>query len=136
MGAKRYVNVNNPKEMKDLNNSLDFILSTIPTNYDMNMYLKMLKYDGQMAIVGLPAFVNMPAISIDKFIWQGNRKIFGSQIGGIKETQKMLDYSVKNNIYQEVKIINAEGVLVDNAYQNVLDGKVKFRYVIDMKTLK
>lgn len=135
MGAKRYVNVNNPDDLKNLNNSLDFILSTIPSNYDMNMYLKMLKYDGQMAVVGLPAFANMPSISLDKFIWQGNRKIFGSQIGGIKETQEMLDYSVKNNIYPEVEVIKAEGTAVDKAYQEVLDGKVKFRYVIDMKTL-
>ncbi len=136
MGAKRYVNVNNPGDLKDLNNSFTFILSTIPADYDMNMYLQMLKYDGQMGIVGLPAFANMPSIGLDKFIWQGNRKIFGSQIGGIKETQEMLDYSVKNNIYPEVQIINAEGKLVDEAYQNVLDGKVKFRYVIDMTTLK
>lgn len=136
MGAKRYVNVNNPEDLKDLNNSFSFILNTIPANYDINMYLKMLKYDGQLGIVGLPAFANMPSISLEKFIWQGNRKIFGSQIGGIRETQEMLNYSVKNNIYPEVKIINADGSLVDEAYQNVLDGKVKFRYVIDMKTLK
>lgn len=136
MGAKHYVNVNNPDDLKDLNNTFNFILSTIPTNYDMNMYLKMLKYDGQMAIVGLPPFAQMPTISLDKFIWQGNRKIFGSQIGGIKETQEMLDYSVKNNIYPEVVIIDAEGSLVDEAYKNIMDGKIKFRYVIDMKTLK
>lgn len=136
MGAKHYVNVNNPDDLKDLNNTFNFILSTIPTNYDMNMYLKMLKYDGQMAIVGLPPFARMPTISLDKFIWQGNRKIFGSQIGGIKETQEMIDYSVKNNIYPEVVIIDAEGSLVDEAYKNIMDGKVKFRYVIDMKTLK
>lgn len=136
MGAKRYVNVNNPEDLKDLNNSFNFILSTIPADYDMNMYLKMLKYDGQMGIVGLPAFAHMPSIGLDKFIWQGNRRIFGSQIGGIKETQEMLDYSVKNNLYPEVQIINAEGSLVDEAYQNVIDGKVKFRYVIDMTTLK
>jgi uncharacterized zinc-type alcohol dehydrogenase-like protein len=136
MGATRYVNVNNPEDMEGLNNTLDFILSTIPTGYDMNMYLKMLKYDGQMALVGLPAYANMPVISLDKFIWQGNRKVFGSQIGGIKETQEMLDYSVKNNIYPEVEIIRAEGQIVDEAYQKVLAGEVKFRYVIDMKTLK
>lgn len=136
MGAKRYVNVNNLDELKGMENSLDFILSTIPQNYDMNMYLKMLKYNGQFGIVGLPGFANMPSISLDKFIWQGNRRVFGSQIGGIKETQEMLDYSVAHNIYPEVEIINADGNAVDNAYQNVLDGKVKFRYVIDMKTLK
>jgi alcohol dehydrogenase (NADP+) len=136
LGVKRYVNVTDTEDMKNLNNSFDFIISTIPTQYDMNMYLKMLKYDGQMAIVGLPAFATMPTISLDKFIWHGNRKIFGSQIGGIKETQEMIDYSIKNNIYPQVQKINAEGKLIDEAYQNIIDGKVKFRYVIDISTLK
>lgn len=136
MGAKRYVNVNNAEELKDLNNSFDFILSTIPANYDMNMYLKLLRFNGQFGIVGLPAFAEMPTISLDKFIWQGGRRVFGSQIGGIKETQEMLDYSVAHNIYPEVEIIKADAGEVENAYKNVKDGKVKFRYVIDMKTLK
>lgn len=136
LGAVRYVNVNNSEDLKGLDNSLNFILSTVPAKYDPYMYMKMLSMDGQMCIVGLPAFENMPVISIDKFILQGNRKVFGSQIGGMKETQEMLDYSVKNNLYPEVEIINAEGETITEAYQKVLDGKVKFRYVIDMQTMK
>jgi uncharacterized zinc-type alcohol dehydrogenase-like protein len=136
LGAIRYVNVNNPEDIKGLDNTMSFILSTIPANYDVGMYLKMLKLDGQMAIVGLPANVNLPSIRIDKLIWQGARKVFGSQIGGIKETQEMLDYSVANNKYPEVEIIKADGTVVTEAYQKVQDGKVKFRYVIDMSTLK
>lgn len=136
MGAVRYVNVNNPEELKGLNGTLDFILSTIPAKYDPAMYLKMLKRDGQLGIVGLPAFADMPQLSISSLVFQGNRKVFGSQIGGMKETQEMLDYSVKNNIYPQVEVIRAEGKAVDGAYRNVADGKVKFRYVIDMKTLK
>ncbi|MCC8181184.1 MAG: NAD(P)-dependent alcohol dehydrogenase [Planctomycetes bacterium] len=136
LGAKRYVNVNNPEDLKGLENTFDFILSTIPANYDMNMYLRMLKFNGDFAIVGLPAFANMPSISLDKFIWQGGRKVYGSQIGGIRETQQMLDYSVANNLYPEVEIIRADGATVTDAYRQVLDGSVKFRYVIDMKTLE
>lgn len=136
LGAIKYVNVNNPEELKGLDNSLNFIISTIPASYDPNLYLKMLKIDGQMAFVGLPPFAQMPIIPIDKLIWQGNRKVFGSQIGGIKETQEMLDYSVANTIYPEVEIIPATAQSIESAYQNVLDGKVKFRYVIDMKTMK
>jgi uncharacterized zinc-type alcohol dehydrogenase-like protein len=136
LGATKYVNVNNPEDLKGLDNSLHFVLSTIPAHYDPNLYLKMLKIDGQMAIVGLPPFAKMPIIPIDKLIWQGNRKVFGSQIGGIKETQEMLDYSIANNIYPEVEIIPATATSIENAYQNIMDGKVKFRYVIDMKTLK
>lgn len=136
MGAVRYVNMNNPEELKELDGTLDFILSTIPAKYDPAMYLKMLKRDGQLGIVGLPAFANMPQLSVSSLVFQGNRKVFGSQIGGMKETQEMLDYSVKNNIYPQVEVIRADGKAVDEAYRNVADGKVKFRYVIDMKTLK
>lgn len=137
MGAVRYVNVNNPEDLKGLDKTFDFILSTIPAKYEPIMYLKMLKFDGQLGIVGLPAFRNMPAITVADFVLPGaRRKVFGSQIGGIKETQEMLDYSVKNSIYPEVEIIKADGKQIDEAYQNVLNGKVKFRYVIDMKTLK
>lgn len=135
-GAVKYVNVNNPEDLKDLDNKLSFVISTIPANYDPNLYLKMLNINGQMAIVGLPPFEKMPIIPIDKLIWQGNRKVFGSQIGGIPETQEMLDYSVANNIYPEVEIIPATANSIENAYQKVLDGKVKFRYVIDMQTMK
>ena len=96
----------------------------------------MLEIDGQMAIVGLPPFNSMPVISIDKFICQGNPKIFSSQIGDIKETQEMLYYSVANNIYPKEEIVPATASSIENTDQNVLDGKVKFRYVIDMKTMK
>lgn len=136
LGAVQYINVNKPEELQGLDNTLNFIISTIPANYDLNMYLKMVKLNGHLAIVGVPPFANMPTIAVDKFVWQGNRKIFGSQIGGIPETQEMLDYSIANNIYPEVEIIKAEPKTVTDVYQNILDGKVKFRYVIDMKTLK
>lgn len=136
MGASRYVNVNNPEDLKGLDRTFDFILSTIPAKYDLTMYMKMLKLNGQFGIVGLPALRNMPSLSVADLIFQGPRKVFGSQIGGIKETQEMLDYSVEHNIYPEVEVIKANGEEIDKAYQNVLDGKVKFRYVIDMRTMK
>ena len=137
MGATRYVNVNNPDELKGLDRTFDFILSTIPAKYEPVMYLKMLKLDGQLGIVGLPAFRNMPVLSVAELVLPGaRRKVFGSQIGGIKETQEMLDYSVEHNIYPEVEVIEADGAKIDDAYRNVLDGKVKFLYVIDMKTMK
>ena len=79
----------------------------------------------------------MPSLSVSDLVLPGaRRKVFGSQIGGIKETQEMLDYSVKHNIYPEVEVIKANGEEIDKAYRNVLDGKVKFRYVIDMGTIK
>lgn len=136
MGAMKYVNVNNENELKGLDDSFDFILSTIPAMYKPSMYLKMTKYKGNLAIVGLPAFNNQPTFTVSDFVFLAGRNVYGSQIGGMKETQAMIDYSVANNIYPEVEIIKADGDTVTEAYKNVLSGKVKFRYVIDMSTLK
>jgi len=136
MGATKYVNVNNAEELDGLQKRYDFILSTIPAKYDPTMYLKMLKLDGQLGIVGIPSSANMPQIPLVSIVMNSNRKIFGSQIGGIKETQEMLDYSVANGIYPEVEILPADAQTITDAYQKVVDGKVKFRYVIDMRGYK
>lgn len=136
MGAKRYMNINNPGDMKGYANTFDFIISTVPVDYQPIEYIRMLKYGkGEMAIVGLPTNTTIKTVDL---ILSGaaQRKVYGSLIGGIKETQEMLDYSVSNNIYPEVEIIPAEASAIDEAYRNVLDGKVKFRYVIDMGTMK
>jgi alcohol dehydrogenase (NADP+) len=134
MGAVKYVNVNNQEELKGLDNSFRVIISTIPAKYDPAMYLRMLKIDGEMVILGLPSIANTPSVDISTLIWSARRKIYGSQIGGIRETQEMLNYSVAKNIYPRVEIIPIQKL--DEAYQKVLAGKVKFRYVIDMSTLK
>lgn len=136
LGAVQYVNVTNLEELKGFENQFSFIISTVPAKYNPVIYMKMLKMGGEMAIVGLPSYENMPQITLDSFIFNPNRKVYGSLIGGIAETQEMLDYSVANHIYPEVEIINADGRSLDDAYNKIVDGKVKFRYVIDMKTLK
>lgn len=133
MGATRYVNVNNPEEMSGLNNTFDFIISTIPTNYEPIQYVAMLKMGGEMAIVGLP---DKSTLNIANMAFLSQRKVYGSLIGGIKETQEMLEYSVAHDIYPEVKIIKADASEIDKAWRNVSDGKVKFRYVIDMSTIE
>lgn len=133
MGATHYVNVINTEEMKGLNNIFDYILSTIPTNYEPQQYLAMLKMGGEMAIVGLP---DKSTLNIANMAFLSQRKVYGSLIGGIKETQEMLDYSVAHNIYPEVELIKAEASEIDKAWRKVSEGKVKFRYVIDMNTLK
>ena len=136
MGAVKYINVNNPSELEGLNSSLDYIINTISKGHDANMYVKMLKYGGEMAYVGLPAMSEMPQVSVATLVFESKRKVFGSQIGGIKETQEMLDYSVIHNIYPEVEVIEATAQNVDDAYHNVIDGKVKFRYVINTNKLR
>ena len=134
MGAKKYVNVNDSSQLRNLGNTLNVIINTIPANYDPLMYIKMLKLDGEMAIVGLPANKDVPKINPS---WLPNsplRKIYGSNTGSIKQIQQLIDYSVANNIYPQVEIIPI--TKIDEAYTNIIKGDVKFRYVIDIKTLK
>ncbi|MEI0527445.1 NAD(P)-dependent alcohol dehydrogenase [Brachyspira intermedia] len=134
MGAVKYVNVNNAEDLKNVNNTLNYIISTIPAYYDVNMYMRMLKRGGTMCILGLPRTSKMPTL-IAMVGQHGSKKLFGSLIGGIKETQEMLNYSIENNIYPTVEIIKADAQTISDAYRKVIDGKVKFRYVIDMRTI-
>lgn len=136
MGASRYINVNNAGEADGLENTFDFIISTIPASYDPIEYMKRLKWNGQMCIVGIPSAKDMPQISMRSFIGMANRRLFGSRIGSIGETQEMMDYSVKHGLYPDVKIIKADADAITEAYEKVKNGEVKFRYVIDMKTIK
>ena len=135
MGAVKYVNVNNSEDLKNLNNTLNYIISTIPAYYDVNMYMSMLKRGGTMCILGLPRTSKMPTL-IAMVGQHGSKKLFGSLIGGIKETQEMLNYSIENNIYPTVEIIKTDAQTISDAYRKVIDGKVKFRYVIDMRSMK
>ena len=135
MGAKRYVNVKDPAQLKGLNNTYDFILSTIPADYDATMYMQMLKREsGELAIVGMPSHSTINIVSA--IMPNAHRKIWGSLIAGTKETQEMFDYSVANNIYPEIEVINADLQTIDKAYQEIEKGNIKFRYVIDMQTMK
>ncbi|GAA7868739.1 NAD(P)-dependent alcohol dehydrogenase [Helicobacter pylori] len=126
MGVKHFYT--DPKQCKE---ELDFIISTIPTHYDLKDYLKLLTYSGELALVGLPPVEVAPALNVFEFIHLGNRKVYGSLIGGIKETQEMMDFSIKHNIYPEIDLILGKDI--DTAYHNLTHGKAKFRYVIDMK---
>ena len=136
MGASRYVNVNDSAAMASIANEFDFIISTIPSAYDPMAYMKMLKWNGQMCIVGIPSAKDMPQLSMRSFIGMANRRLFGSRIGSIGETQEMMDYSVAHGIYPDVEVIKADADLITDAYEKVKNGDVKFRYVIDMSTLE
>ena len=128
LGAKRYVNVTREEDLQDINNTLRFILSTIPTNY-----INILKVGGTLAVVGMPASKETPNISVTAL---RGRYLTTSIIGGIKETQEVVNYSITHNIYPETTVIPADTSAIDKAYQTVMDGKVKFRYVIDLRTIK
>ncbi|HEB9332893.1 TPA: NAD(P)-dependent alcohol dehydrogenase [Campylobacter coli] len=108
----------------------DLIISTIPTPYDPSAYMDLLKFGGEMAIVGLPPYEVAPNISVITFVHKAGKKVYGSLIGGIAETQEMLDFSLKHKIYPETELITSKDI--DKAYENLTSGKAKFRYVIDM----
>lgn len=128
MGAKYfYTTTEGVKERFDL------ILSTIPTPYDVHAYLNLLKFGGEMAIVGLPPRECSPKVDTMRLVFGAGKKVYGSLIGGIKETQEMLDFSLQHKIYPEIEIIQANQI--NEAYEKLTTGKAKFRYVIDMKTL-
>lgn len=134
MGAKKYVNVNNAEELKGLENFFRVIISTIPTNFNVEQYINMLKVDGEMVLIGMPSHDQLPMLNVEAL--RMRKKIMGTLIAGIPETQEMLDYSVAHNIYPEVEMIEGDAEAINSAYRHVTDGKVKYRYVIDMNTLK
>lgn len=134
LGAKHFYNVENPKKMEGLSNRFSLILSTVAQNYEISDYLKMLKVDGEMIIVGVPPLHNPATLNATALIWNFRRKVSSSLIGGIKETQEMVDYSVKKGIYPMIEMIKIDEL--DKAYERVLKSDVLFRFVIDMKSLK
>lgn len=118
-------------ELNQIPERFDFILSTIPTRYDPMKYVRLLRVGGEMAIVGLPPLDESIKNDMTRLVFYSGKKVYGSMIGGIKETQEMLDFSLEHKIYPETEIITADRI--DEAYTNLTTGKAKFRYVIDMK---
>lgn len=116
------------------NKKYDFAISTVPYDYDLKSYLGMMKRHSDFAIVGVPPLNDTPSIDItDIVIKYPSINIYGSQIGGIKETQECVNYSIQNNIYPEVVLIEPNVESIEKAYKDVIDGKVEFRYCINMK---
>lgn len=128
MGVKTLYTTDKLSEIKE---RFDLIISTIPTKYEPMDYVRLLAYGGEFCVVGLPPTEVMPKIAINSLIFAGHRRVYGSVIGGMKETQEMLDFSLANGIYPETEIITADKI--DEAYEKLTSGKAKFRYVIDMK---
>lgn len=130
LGAKHFALTTNEENIKALKNSFDFIVDTVSAEHDYNMYLNMLKTDGIMICVGAPP----SAANIPPFNLIGKRRsIAGSLIGGLPETQEMLDYCAENNITSDVEIIAVKDI--NDAYERMMKGQVKYRFVIDMSTL-
>ena len=117
--------------MESLANSFDFILNTVSAKHDHNAYLNLLKTNGTMIVVGAPpAPAEIPVFTLI----MKRRSIIGSLIGAIKETQEMLDYCAEHNITSDVEIIDMS--YINEAYERMNKSDVKYRFVIDMASLK
>lgn len=130
LGADEVVLSTDPVQMKQ-QSKLDMILDTVSATHDVNVYLRLLKVDGSLVLVGLPA----EQLPVAAFNLVGGRKSFsGSNIGGIAETQEVLDFCAEHNITAEIELINVEQV--NEAFERLEKGDVKYRFVIDMASLK
>jgi len=131
LGAKDVVVSKNEDEMKRHLKSFDFILDTVSAKHDINAYLPLLKRDGAMTLVGLPT----DPFPVEAFNLVLQRlQIAGSLIGGIKETQEMLDFCAEHGIVSDIEMIPIQKI--NEAYERMLKSDVKYRFVIDMKSLK
>ena len=131
MGADEVVISKNADDMQAHVGSLDFIINTVAASHDLGPFLKLLKLDGTMCMIGVPD-VPHPPIDTSMLIFQ-RRSVAGSLIGGIKETQEMLDFAAKHDIVCDIEIIPMSEI--NHAFTRMVKGDVKYRFVIDMATL-
>lgn len=131
LGAHDVVVSRNPDDMARYANSLDFILNTVAAPHDLNPFLSLLKRDGTMTLVGAPASPH-PSIGVFNLI-MSRRRLAGSLIGGIRETQEMLDFCAEHGITSDIEVIPIQRI--NEAYERMLKSDVKYRFVIDMASL-
>lgn len=130
LGANDFIVTKNPDELKMAANKFDIIIDAVSAPHDANMYLSCLRVDGVLVLVGLPT----KPLEIQPFaLTSGNKSIAGSMIGGIAETQEMLDYCAEKNITSDVEIIPI--AKINEAYDRTIKSDVHYRFVIDMATL-
>lgn len=132
LGADTVVISKNEDEMEAHTNTFDFILNTVAAPHDLDAYMTLLKRDGTMTLVGVPADSH-PSPAVFNLIFK-RRSLAGSLIGGIAETQEMLDFCAKHDIVSDIEMIDMD--YINEAYERMLKSDVKYRFVIDMATLK
>ncbi len=131
LGAHETVVSRNPDEMAAHRAGLDFILNTVAAPHDLDAYISLLRRDGTMALVGAPATPH-PSPQVFNLIMK-RRSLAGSLIGGIPETQELLDFCAKHGITADIEMIRADGI--NDAYERMLRGDVRYRFVIDSASL-
>lgn len=130
LGAHHFVVTSDKAQLKEVAGSFDFILDTVSAPHDMNMYLSLLKTNGTHICVGVPT----EPIAIRAFSLLGGRKsVAGSGIGGIAETQEMLDFCAEHDIVSDIELIDIKDITA--SYERMVKGDVRYRFVIDMATL-
>ncbi|OWW19493.1 NAD(P)-dependent alcohol dehydrogenase [Noviherbaspirillum denitrificans] len=132
LGANDVVVSKNAEEMKAHRNSFDFILNTVAAPHALDPFLELLKRDSTMTLVGAPATPH-PSTQVFNLIMK-RRRLAGSLIGGIAETQEMLDFCGDHGIVSDIEMIRIQDI--NEAYERMLRSDVKYRFVIDMATLK
>ena len=132
LGADEAVLSTDKEAMKQYASSLDFILSTIPESHDINPYVALLKRDGTLVILGAIEPLEL-GLDVDLLAFR-RRSIASSLIGSIEETKEIIDFCAKNNIVADVEVIPIQKI--NEAYERMRKGDVKYRFVIDMASLK
>ena len=131
LGADEVLVSRNADEMRKHAGSFDFILDAVSAEHEINSYLNLLTVNGNLTLVGAPA----KPLPVSAFsLIGGNRSFSGSNIGGLPETQEMLDFCGKKNITADVEVIPIQKV--NEAYERLLKSDVKYRFAIDMASLK
>ncbi|HZV62867.1 MAG TPA: NAD(P)-dependent alcohol dehydrogenase [Methylophilaceae bacterium] len=132
LGADEVVISKDPDQMSQHLASFDFILDTVAAPHDLDQYLMLLKRDGSLCLVGVPDHPH-PSPSVGNLIFK-RRKLGGSLIGGLKETQEMLDFCGEHNITSDIEMIAIQHI--NEAYERMLKSDVKYRFVIDLASLQ
>ncbi|MBB6625764.1 NAD(P)-dependent alcohol dehydrogenase [Nocardioides sp. KIGAM211] len=133
LGAQHYHATEDKQTFKDLRGTFDLIVNTVAANLPVDKYLSLLRLDGAMVNVGIPS----DADSFHAFSLAGMRRsLAGSKIGGIRETQEMLDFCAEHGIGAEVEVLAPEPAVIDEAYERVVASDVRYRFVIDMAALE
>ncbi|WP_246186342.1 NAD(P)-dependent alcohol dehydrogenase [Phnomibacter ginsenosidimutans] len=130
LGATNFILTTDKEQMKQYGSYFDIILDTVSANHNFTGYLNLLGLEGKLLVVGLPP--EAPKVAPFSLI-SNRRSIIGSMIGSMKETQEMLDFCAEHNVVADVEVIAAADI--NNAYDRLVKNDVKYRFVIDMKTL-
>ena len=131
LGADEYYATSDPATFETLAGSFDLILNTVSANLDLNAYLGLLKLDGTLVELGMP---EGPMSVAARALVFGRRSLAGSLIGGIAQTQEMLDFCAEHDVRPEIEVITPD--YINEAYERVLASDVRYRFVIDTASLR